>query len=445
MNSSSANMDAEVFSTRPPLISFYLLMVASMGLGTVSLGNVGGGNIRLWEIFLVAVLAGLLIKILLKPRLVLASRVSIVLVTFFALSVLLSGLNAFDLYLYIKQTLLLFAMLVLFLVVAQRSSANQLIQNLRWVAYPGILVAGWGVLEFFLYPETLQVYSAELGLWPRACAFFAEANEFSQYLVVPFGFVLATIFYYKPLRWWETCFLGIGLVVIAIAQILSFSRGGILSFVAQLIAWLILSNISKKRVTRQVMQFMKFVLILILAIGISCLIQPLFMDILSVLFERIASLFLTGDSTTLTRFETISTAFSATTNSLSSFVVGIGFGNLPTILGEGIANTGNFLTDVFSEAGLIGLIAICGIVAAFLFLPIRTHRILIQTNNHKLLAVFYGAYLSFVGLAVGGMTSPTHMLNLFWFSGGVLMALYQYGRNLAGKIKNQGIVANSPS
>lgn len=418
-------MDSEVSSTRPHLISFYLLMVASMGLGTVSLGNVGGGNIRLWEIFLVAVLTGGLIKTLLKQKFVLVSRISIVLVTFLALSVLLSGLNAFDLYLYIKQTLLLFAMLVLFMVVAQRSLEGQLVQNLRWVAYPGILVAGWGGVEVTLYPEDLTVYASNFGLWPRARGFNAEANEFSQYLVVPFGFIFSTLVYYKPLRRWEAGILGVGLLVILIAQILTFSRGGLLAIAAQIVVWFILSRFGRGGILKKLMWFM---LILIALIGMSEFLDIIFGGVFYVVWERLESLFQGGDLTTLSRIETMTEAFESATYSFSTLFFGIGFGNLPTVLGANTSNSANIFTDVFAETGLVGLFVICSMVCIILIISVRTLGVLVKINSQKLLAVFYGAYLSFVGLLVGGMTSPTLMLNYFWFCGGILMALHEYGR-----------------
>jgi hypothetical protein len=49
-------------------------------------------------------------------------------------------------------------------------------------------------------------------------------------------------------------------------------------------------------------------------------------------------------------------------------------------------------------------------------------------KDDEMLVAFFGAYLSFVGLIVGGLTYATHMLNFFWFSSGILFALYHYNK-----------------
>lgn len=52
-----------------------------------------------------------------------------------------------------------------------------------------------------------------------------------------------------------------------------------------------------------------------------------------------------------------------------------------------------------------------------------------------LIGTFVMTYLSFVGLIVGGLTYATHMLNFFWFSCGLLFALYQYKKT---SVTNEG-------
>jgi len=411
------------YKLRIPLGNFYSLTIASFGFGTLSIGEVAGANVRLWELFLFFFVFGGI----LKQRVRLSYKIPVLISVMIALSILLSGLNAYNVVVFIKQSVLCLFMLLLFLVGTQENTKNNLIKIIRCVIYPSVFVAGWGLIELYLYPHTLTVYSSELGLWVRARSFFSEANEFSQYLSLPFGFLLGMLFYYKPLGRLEKFVLSLSLLIILTAQVLSFSRGGIISFLAELITWFLLSHSDKNSFCALMKKSLRFLLISFGVIISLCLVDPLFIDIFRVVFERFSSLFSSSDATTFTRIDTINVAISALLTSLSSVLFGIGFGNLPQVLGEGVANSGNSFVDIFTELGLLGLVSFVGLILACLVLPIRTKRILDKTKDNRMLAVFYGAYLSFVGLLVGGLTSPTHMLNIFWFCAGTLMALYIFG------------------
>lgn len=420
-----------------------MLMIASLGFGTVSLGEVSGANIRIWEILLGMFILGATLKALGKGKIVLSNRMPLVLICPFILSILFSGLNAFDGNYWLKQSILLFLMLTLFVVVAQIHSASQLVRSLRWIIYPGIFIAGWGILESFLYPENLQFFHSEGLLLPRTRSFFAEANEFSNFLTLPFAFLFSALYFHQGVARWERWVYRFGLLVIIMAQIMSFSRGGLLAFFAVLFAGFVLLFIRGVRVAHYLWSAALSVLLLTLLVGLLYLIQPDMANIFSMLLERVRSLFSGSDETALIRLESISTAIAVASSSLPNFIAGIGFGNLPIILGEKIATSSNFLVDVFSETGFLGLISFIGIVIAVLFLPLKTLKILIRTRDNQLCAVFFGAYLSFIGLIFGGMSAANHMLNLFWFICGLLLALYKYGcglqkDNIALKINREG-------
>jgi O-antigen ligase len=406
-----------------PLVNFYSLTIASFGFGTLSIGEVAGANVRVWELFLFFFVCGQI----LKKRVGLPNIIPIILSTLVALSILLSGLNALDGFIFIKQSILCMFMLLLFLVGAGRNTENNLISLIRWVIYPSVLVAGWGLFELYLHPDTLTVYSSELGLWVRARSFFSEANEFSQYLSVPFGFLLGMLFYYKPLSRGEKFLLLFSLLIIITAQTLSFSRGGILSFLFELITWLFLIYSDRNSFYSLMKKTFRFLLVLFFVIVALLLVDSVFVDIFLIILERFSSLFSSSDVTTFTRIDTINAAVSASFISLSSILFGIGFGNLPQVLGEGVANSGNSFVDILSELGLLGAVSFVGLISACLVLPMRTKKLLDKTKDSRMLAIFYGAYLSFAGLLVGGLTSPTHMLNIFWFCAGTLMALYIFG------------------
>lgn len=404
----------------------YPLLAASLGFGTLSLGQIGSANIRIWEVLIGAFITAVFVKLLLDKRFVSPNRIAVIILLPFIGCVLFSGLNAARLDLWAKQTWLLVAMLVLFVIVSQRWSRIQIVQNLRWITYPGILIAGWGVLEILLFPENLPFYHSENAILPRARSLFAEANEFSQFLTLPFAFLFSAMLYHRKVPSWERWFFGLGLLLIVLAQLLSYSRGGLVAFASEILTWFILTSIygNGERRRFRVRNVLLF-LILSIAVG-SLLVGPAVLYMIDALLERVQSLFSGNDITSQIRWEGIVAAVSNTINSPVTFVVGMGLGNLPLILGDGVATTANLLVDVFSELGILGLLSFLIILCAALILPLNTLKYLVRKNDDEMLVLFFGAYLSFVGLIVGGLTYATHMLNFFWFSCGLLFALYQY-------------------
>jgi hypothetical protein len=366
-------------------------------------------------------------KICLRQALAYPNWMAVALLFPFFGSLLFSGLNANDQFLWAKQTILLGAMLTLFAFVAQRWSRAQILQNLRWIIYPCSLIAGWGIIELVIFPANLQAYYYEYGLsLPRARALFAEANEFSQFLCLPFGFLLAALWYRKTLPLWERYAFYFGLVIVVIAQILTFSRGGLLAYASEVSAWIVLV-VRYGTVRRRTPFWVKAILgiAISLIVGLSAT-SPTVATIAGVAEQRIEALFAGGDLTAAIRWETIGEVLSVSTDSFINLVFGIGFGNLPVILGEHSATTGNLLVDIVSETGLVGLLSFVCIAFAVLILPLRALELLIKARDEEMQAVFVGAYLSVVGVMVGGMTYATHMLNFFWFVCGLLFAFHHH-------------------
>ncbi|MBY0579574.1 MAG: hypothetical protein K2P57_11065 [Burkholderiales bacterium] len=408
----------------------YPLLVASLGLGTVALANTGGANIRIWEVLVGVFVLFVFVRYCLGSRIFSQNRMTGLLLLPLIVSVLLSGLNANRLDLWGKQGLLLSLMLVLFFVVSQRWSRVQILQNMRWVIYPGILVAGWGILELFLDPENLPLYYTSGGfIMPRAVSLFAEPNEFSEYLALPFGFLFSAMLYRHKFSSWERKIFGLGLSVVIVAQVLSFSRGGMVVFASEILAWYLLTSFYSTGKLRVWGRKLLFFIVSLLAIG-GLLAGHDVLSIVDVFVERLQGLFSGNDVTSQIRWQGIIDAIANTVASPVNFVVGMGFGNLTLLLGEGVATTANVLVDVFSELGILGLLSIMTIVGAALVLPLRILSDLMRKRDDDMLAAFFGAYLSFVGLLAGGMTYATHMLNIFWFSCGLLFAIYQYKNSL---------------
>ncbi len=420
----------------------YGLLVGSLGFGTVAVGQVGGANIRMWEVLLVAFAASIFMKACLRGALIIPNTTAIVLVLPLVLSVLLSGLNANRLDLWFKQTLLLIAMITLSALVAQRWSRAQIVQTLRWVTYPGILIAAWGIVELFFFPENLQVYwitSTEQGL-PRVRSFFAEANEFSQFLCLPFGFLLAALLFQKSLPGWERWAYRGGLLVVLVAQALTFSRGGILGFAAGLFAMAALAVAHRIDEIRALLPQARRALALAAAVLAVLFWNAVAVaEILTALLGRLLSLLAGGDATANLRLEAMTAAVSAASSSLPTFIAGIGLGNIPHIFGEDSATTGNVLADIFAELGMLGMLSYLLAVLAALVLPLRSLAMLQRDRDGGMLAMFVGAYCAMTAILIDGLTYASHMLTFFWFAYGILLAFHRHGVALKKHVR-RGIV-----
>lgn len=421
-------MNNRVFSNAIWSSAIYPLLVASFGFATVSLVKAGDANIRIWQLILLAITISALIKYCAGSRVVVPSRLPLLVLVPFILSVMLSGLNANRFDYWAKQTLFLFAMLILFLLVSQRWSREQILQNTRWVLYPGLLVAGWGILEMLLYPEDLPIYSSEGSIALRARSFFAEANEFSQFLALPFAYLFAALLYCRKVYSSERWIFGTGLLIVILAQVLSFSRGGLVVFFAEIATWYILTSFYSKTKKSWLSWGKIFITSGLIFTLVMILEDPELTNIAQLLSERVMSLFSGNDTTSRIRWDGITVAISEAISSPLNFAIGIGLGNLRLILGEGVATTANIIVDVFTELGILGIFSFLIILGVALVLPLRTLKRLLKEDDEEMLTAFFGAYLSFVGLIAGGMTYATHFLNIFWFICGLLFALYQYNR-----------------
>jgi hypothetical protein len=255
---------------------------------------------------------------------------------------------------------------------------------------------------------------------PRARAFFEEANEFSLYLTLPFGFLLALLFFRGDTTRKIRLMYIIGLLIVIMAQILTFSRGGWFSFVVQLSILFIIINKSVKSNLRKILSYTS---ILITVLFIINFYNP---EILSKVFSlvsyRLFTSFSIDDYSTVERFMTIQNGLSVTFSSIPNFIVGIGIGNLgASIVNE--ATTTNYFVDILVETGIIGLISFSLFIIYILIISRNTFNLFKKINDDDLLVVFIGAFLSFIGLLTGGLTASAHMLCFFWFLVGLLFAI----------------------
>ena len=199
-----------------------------------------------------------------------------------------------------------------------------------------------------------------------------------------------------------------------------------LAFGSEVLAWIVLVagyGIGVRRTPAWVKVSLAFAILSLVGVVVTI---PTLATVVAVAIQRIESLFSGEDLTAAARLETILNVVAVSTDSFLNFLLGIGFGNLPAILGEHSATTGNIFADIVTETGLVGLCSFVGVVLAALILPLRSLTLFVKARDEEMLAVFFGAYVSVVGLLVGGMTYATHMLNFFWFACGLLFALHRH-------------------
>lgn len=415
-------MQKRVFYSIP-----FLLLTLSLPLGTVSVGLVGGANIRIWELLLVLAVVTP-IPLAYPGALAYFSRNMWGFAALFYATVLLSSANTISyLDIFVKQALLLLAMIGLFVVTSVQPLSIHYRAIARAIIYPGIAVSVWAIAELVYVPASLQTFYFDGLILPRARAYFAEANEYSQYLGVPFSFLVAALALDKGLRRPERIVFSLGVVVIVIAQLLSISRGGILAFAANLLAF---ACVVKYSGSARFFRWLKgrFFLAGVLIVAIMNFLFPEEFLIIKIIEERFDSVLAGNDSTTMIRLQSQLMGINYVTDSVPSLLFGIGFGNLPVLLGEGAATTANFLSDVFVEAGLFGVIFLLLALMNVVYLSRRDAQLLYSSQEIR--PIFVGSYMALFGLLIGGLTYATHMLNIFWFACGLVAAFHIEARRL---------------
>lgn len=293
------------------------------------------------------------------------------------------------------------------------------------IILPAALVCVFSLFEYFFFSSSLQTYYSTTSILPRARGFFAEANEFSQYLGIPFSFIISYLFFpkYSP---FPRYILLLFLILITLSQILTLSRGGLLVFFVNLSVGSFLAFYYYKlrhfqfQINLPILSTF-FVSILIVS---ALLINPSFSSFLLPTLERLNSLFSGSDATSLIRFESQADGFSFIQNNFFNLFFGIGFGRLPIILGPNAATTSNFFADVLIESGIIGFAFLLFFLLSTTLAVFRSFR-LVETDS-SYCPILFALSMSFFGLVVGGTTYATLLLNFFWLVAGLIFALLSF-------------------
>ena len=336
--------------------AIYPILVGSLGFGTLSLGMIGNANIRIWEVLVLYIIAILIVKLLLGKKIIYPNRAAFLIIIPISISIVISGINAYLVNTWLKQTVLLMAMFSLFIIVSQRWSREQILNNFKWIIYPGVLIAMWGIIETLFFPGKLPTHHTSFTTIPRAQSFFAEPNEFSEYLGLPFAFLLSSVLYSRKLKTWQRWMYVLAISTLLLAQILTFSRGGIIVFLSEIMMLLTLSWYYRIGKLSHIRMRNIIYLILILII-ITLLLGPDLNNVFNVFVDRIQTLFSGNDPTSRIRLSGILIALNESVKSPEIFLFGIGLGNLTRLLGEGVSTTANLFVDIYTELGVLGLMS----------------------------------------------------------------------------------------
>lgn len=418
----------------------YTMLLVSAGLGTISLGGGNLGNIRVWQVFLLFFIIFALIKSLSKGVVSIKSLPLMFIISGYFVSVLVSGANAIDSSLWLKRLALVFAMLSLFIVFAQRSSLKEIDRARLIIIFSGVFFSALGFIEIYLYNFQIEIYNvihsidrtagdseralASYGILTRARGFFNEANEFSQYLLLPFGYALASIYFGQMRNGLRILYIG-GASIIVLAQVASLSRGGFLGFGGQLIALFIVNKSCGRSVRKSknnhLITLSALLIVLPSIFLLSSYIDVDFVGLVATIFDRFSTTSTEDDWSTKPRLATIYAGFSSAGAGLWNFLIGVGAGNLD-VSNVREATTTNQFVDVLVETGVLGLVFYTGTILFLLWISYKFMRSQSSSYNKDALLCFGGAYLSFVGMLFGGMTYSTHSLFFFWLNAGLLAA-----------------------
>lgn len=419
-------------------LAVYVALIASMGLGIVTLGGVGGWNIRLWQLFLIIYLVLQLIRNGISKRVAIKLSVPIFLAIGYFIAIVLSGLNAIDHELWLKRVLLNALFLLLFITVSQGMQPTKSVLVIKTIIFSGVLFSILGILDLFFYNYNRQIFEiihsfdssnidgkAELssyGMIFRSRGFANEANEFSQYLIIPFGFILAELAFNRRDKLTTSLYV-LALSVVFLAQIASLSRGGLLGFLVQVV---VIYFIKSKRTTIRKLSknFIKAAILSILTgAALWFFVQTIFEEnIFGIAWERVMSTNTSGDWTTNERLTTIYAGLESGFGSIANLLVGFGAGNLD-VSEVSEATTTNSFVDIFSETGVIGITIFLLFVACLIIKSERFFTLNYTLLNNSSKTAFVGAYLSFIGLLIGGLTYSTHTLFYFWLMAGLCTSL----------------------
>jgi hypothetical protein len=164
-------------------------LILTLPLATVSIGSFSGANVRIWEILVIlCILVAVSYKYSsntirgdLKSTTFFLAAFCVAII--FSISNTIGNLDFFA-----KQLALMAFMVALYAITSLANLAAYASRILVLIVYSGVFYAIIAMYDFYNNPLDYQTYYFSNYVLPRARGYFAEANEFSQYLGIPFSF-----------------------------------------------------------------------------------------------------------------------------------------------------------------------------------------------------------------------------------------------------------------
>lgn len=423
--------------------TLFVILWVSTCMGTISLLAPWGMTLRVWMFS--AALLGLLkiIELGYFARLTNKSFVLACLLYFFAL--ICSGINSLEATAWLSRLLSSFLLIGVSILISQIRDYDVLKKAISVIIISGTLFSVLAILEIYVSFANPSLYSLlhyfdvdgnpgekQLGTiagLPRARGYFVEPNEFSQFLLLPTGLIIAYSFlsFRHNDNFKREKLLSIALAILIIAQISALSRGGFLGVLLQLFALLVLKRLYGIAYDKKFLSELKklFTFICILTLLVSYFFSSelgMVIDIIRYLGFRFSTSGTGDDPTFLLRFSATMQTLKIWTSDFGSFLTGVGLGNLQFTQLGGYTSS-NLIADIACETGILGVIAFFFILLNLWIINInQIKRYRANRVGTGIVLLSIGSALSAIGLLIGGLTYSTHNLLVLWVSFGLIAA-----------------------
>lgn len=343
----------------------------------------------------------------------------------FAGWLVLGGLFAENQLMFLKQLALLLVFFSVTVAVVTSRSAGTPTGVISAALFVGIFLAiAWGWRDLLGF---LGIVPVENAYW-RPKSFFEEGNEFGQFMVLGFGYLLAAFMFGE--RW--QAFIAISLFGLMLPLLLiNNSRGSYVGFAVECIVLVYLAI--HARVSERVRKRSRLFLLGFILLGSTSIVAmqnvQLFKDetFAEFMLHRVKSFFTSGDETVNLRKQYSSVAWD---QFLQNPLMGIGMGNLSGpldnavfdengLLVGGDATSSNWVLDLLTETGLVGFfLMLCFLGTAL----IQAFRRLGQIQVGRDYALVAGNILACAGMLINGISYPQIYLASFWMVTGLLLS-----------------------
>lgn len=343
------------------------------------------------------------------------------------------GFSAFEVInhdMFMKQLVLLctFLLIPLAMVALVNKRSGNLDGTLTWLVLGGMVANVNGYLDPFYRFKSM----GWAGAYGRPQSFFTEANEYGQFMVLLWGYLLAMLVLpglSRRIRTWGILSSALMFPVFMINN----SRGSYLGLAVQgLVATVILFLTASRRTFVKVMA--SGALALALLLGGSYWFATLVpvapgWTLADFLIQRTLAVKSTDDPTVSLRSYQQAQGYQAF---LDNPLTGTGLGNIMYYLNERteldetgilrgpIATTSFWLTDLLGETGLLGTVSMILAMLALLAQAWRNFR-WFGSSAEGVLSV--GNFMSILGMLVNGVSYPPIYLTFFWLNVGVTLQL----------------------